>query len=581
MPADFITDFADFFLKGICPACNQLFSKNTQRKFIHHHSTFSIKKMGVLIFLLVSYLLTCFTLAPLFEKAGIERSKAWIPGVNFMEWAKLVGRKPSFALWMLFPIVNFFIWCGLAVDLVRSFGKLDFGTEAMAVIWAPFAFWKTDKSGAKYNGPILQQEAAYHQQIEDAAAKKDERTVTKLTENSPYKKGVLREWTEAIVFAVFAASFIRMFLIEAYVIPTSSMEGSLLVGDFLFVSKAHYGIRTPMTVAQFPLVHNRLPIGDLESYSKKPSLDYFRLPAFEKIDRMEPVVFNFPEGDSVFVTPTRTYSIMDLRGLEMSRDPQFADDIANMKKAGLTTRPIDKKDHYIKRCVGLPGDSLAVRGGQLYINGAVAANPPGLQTSYQVSQEVGFKFLENIGVNMNDISLAYRIFNLNDEQVGKIKALGPNVQVIPYPMRPSHAFNIFPKDTNITKTWTMDNFGPIYIPKAGATVKISPANINFYARVIHHYEGNELAVRGGKVLINGTEATEYTFKQNYYWMMGDNRHNSEDSRVWGYVPEDHVVGKPLFVWMSIRAPETFANRQGPGLLKRIRWDRIFSGATRK
>ncbi len=536
--------------------------------------------MSVLIFLLVSYLLTCFTLAPLFKKAGVEPSKAWVPGVNFSEWAKLIGRKPSYALWMLFPVVNFFIWCGMAVDLVRSFGKLGFADEAWAVIWAPFAFWKTDKSGANYNGPILHQEAAYQAQIEEAAAKKDTRALEKLVKNSPYKKGVVREWTEALVFAVFAASFIRMFLIEAYVIPTSSMEGSLLVGDFLFVSKANYGIRLPMTVAQLPLVHNQMPLLGCESYLKKPSLGYHRLPAFEKIDRMEPVVFNFPEGDSVYVTPGRTYSQMDLWGLEKSRDPRFADDIQMMKRAGLVTRPVDKKDHYIKRCVGLPGDSLSVRNGQLYVNGTAAPNPPGVQSSYQVSPEVGYKFLENLGVNMNDISLQARVFNLNQSQVAKINALGGGAKVVPFPLPNSHPFSIFPKDTSITKTWTMDNFGPIYIPKAGATVKISPSNIAFYARVIHHYEGNELAVRGGKIFINGAEATEYTFKQDYYWMMGDNRHNSEDSRVWGYVPEDHIVGKPLFVWMSVRAPETYADRKGPGLLKRIRWGRIFSGAAK-
>jgi signal peptidase I len=291
----------------------------------------------------------------LFEKAGIPAWKALVPGLAAVEWCKIIGRKPQYALWLLFPIVNIFIYAGMVIDLIRSFGKHGYWDSVLAVVFAPipnFLIGRDEK--AVYEGPILEKEREYHRLHHEAVEKKDVLGIKKLEAQYPYLiKSQTREWAEAIIFAVFAAAFIRMFLIEAYVIPTSSMEGSLKVGDFLFVSKAHYGIRTPKTVIQFPLMHNRLPFDLGESYLESPSLPYYRLPALEEIQRNSPVVFNWPVGDSVIIDPTRSWDVHQARLRNGGKLPASAD---------LITRPIDKKDHYIKRCVAISGDSVQIKG---------------------------------------------------------------------------------------------------------------------------------------------------------------------------------------------------------------------------
>ncbi len=538
--------------------------------------------MSVLIFLVILYILLGLSMMKLFEKAGIPGWKALVPGMAAVEWCKMVGRKPWFAAWLLFPIVNFFIYAGLCIDMVRSFGKHSFGQAVLAVVYAPISFFLIGRNPKdKYEGKVLDREREYHQQYQEALEKNDKGALRKLEATNPFQKGQLREWTEAIIFAVFAAAFIRMFLIEAYVIPTSSMEGSLKVGDYLFVSKAHYGIRTPMTVLQFPLIHNRFSNGDgimaRESYLNKPSLPYFRLPAFEKIDHNEPVVFNFPAGDSVIITPNRTYDVY-----------QWRREIDNLRRANrpvppmpeIIARPIDKKDHYIKRCVGLPGDSLQIRNGQLFINGKAAQNPTHLQFAYHIKNSSGslnLKGLEDIGVSLTDaipVELPTgeirRYYNLDAKQIEQVKSWGADMSFERFEpgTRPGY---VFPNDAVKYGNWTVDNFGPIYIPKKGTTVELTTASLPFYERIIRVYEGNELNVRDGKFYLNGQEVNSYTFKQDYFWMMGDNRHNSEDSRIWGYVPEDHIVGKPLFIWFSTKNGNI---REG------IMWDRIFRSASR-
>lgn len=511
--------------------------------------------MSVLIFLIVLYVLLGLSMMKLFEKAGIPGWKALVPGLAAAEWCKLVGRKPLYALWFLFPIVNIFIYAGLVIDMVRSFGKYSFGQAAMAVIYAPIPFFMIGRDPkSSYQGPILEREATFQQEFKAAVERNDKIAQRKLeTEYAYLKKSTGREWTEAIIFAVFAAAFIRMFLIEAYVIPSSSMEGTLKIGDFLFVSKAHYGIRTPMTVLQVPLLHNRLPMIEGESYLKNPSLPYFRLPALESLDRYEPVVFNFPAGDSVVITPGRTWDIGQWR-----RD-------GNLKRypnKPIVTRPVDKRDHYIKRCIGLPGDSLQIRGGQVYINGQVAQNPAHMQFTYRVTTSttpINLKKVEDLGVNIYDLdrpgdppgsAAKLGFFNLDQSHVDAFKSFGADVKVERIAMQAVPGY-VFPNDAKRTGGWTVDDYGPIYIPQKGATVTLTPDNLPFYHRVITIYEGNTLETTAdGKFKINGQETSTYTFKQNYYWMMGDNRHNSEDSRIWGYVPEDHIVGKPLFIWFS-------------------------------
>jgi signal peptidase I len=531
--------------------------------------------MSVLIFLIVLYVLTGVTLMKPFEKAGIPGYKALIPGVAAIEWCKLIGRKPSYAAWLLFPIVNFFIFVGMAIDLVRSFGKHGYWDSVVAGLYAPIAFFRIGAdANAKYEGPILEKEQTYFTQLAEANEKKDVLTLKKLENNNPFKKSQLREWAEAITFAVFAAAFIRMFLIEAYVIPTSSMEGSLLVGDYLFVSKAHYGIRTPKTVVQFPLVHNRFANGtrgllDRESYFESPSLPYFRLPKLETLDRNDPVVFNFPAGDSVYVTPERVFD-----AYQWNENLRY--NISKYGKRELVTRPVDKRDHYIKRCIGIPGDSLYIKDRQVFINGAAVQNPTNVQYMYKIlidgKPALNPKKLDELGVNVADCgSLQVEgAYTLDSKKVEKIKSWGNGISVTLYPQT-SLGAHLFPHDAKRYGNWTVDNYGPLYIPKQGVTTPLNADNIAFYRRVIGVYEGNKLEEKGGKIYINGQESTSYTFKQDYYWCMGDNRHNSEDCRVWGFVPADHIVGKPLFIWFSTKNANM---REG------IRWNRIFSSASK-
>jgi signal peptidase I len=528
--------------------------------------------MEILIFLLVTYILFSISMMKLFEKAGEQGWKALVPGLNFIVMCKLVGRSSAHAAWLLVPIVNIFIYVGLCVDMVRSFGKYGFGHSAMAVIYAPLIFFLIgNNKDDKYLGPALKMEKDYFTKVEEAKAQNNSKELQKLARNNPYKKGPVREWVEAIVFAVFAAAFIRMFLIEAYTIPTSSMEGSLLVGDFLFVSKAHYGIRTPKTVMMLPLLHNRVPVIGGESYLSKPNLPFYRLPALTAIKRYDPVVFNYPEGDSVYFFPDRTYSIHDFRRGAVT--PQRFMEIKS-GQAELVVRPIDKKDHYIKRCIGLPGDSLLIRDRQVFINGQRAKNAEHMQFLYAVTSSSGSintEKLEELGVNLTESDPSRGIFFLDSTQVEKIKALGADVKVEVLSPPNSGPNHLFPHDAANFPGWTVDNFGPIYIPKKGAAVQISPQNIALYERVIGVYEGNKLEKKDGKIFINGQEATNYTFKMDYYWMMGDNRHNSEDSRVWGFVPHDHIVGKPLFIWFSTKSGS---------ISNGIRWNRLFSSANK-
>jgi signal peptidase I len=509
-------------------------------------------------YILLSHVLTCITLAPLFEKAGVARWKAYVPGLNFVEWCKIIGKPTWEAVYLLFPVVNFFTYAGMKVDLVRSFGKYQFWHTALAVLFSPAIFWMLRNDA--YTGPTLEKELAYANAIAEADQKGMKAKVEQLVRDNPYQKGQLREWGEAIFFAVFAASFIRMFLIEAYVIPTSSMEGSLLVGDFLFVSKAHYGIRMPMTLFQLPLLHNRIPILDRESYLTTPQMSYTRLPALEPVQRNTPIVFNYPDGDSVIIQPNRTYNINDIK--RMGAEP------SNMP---LTVRPIDKKDHYIKRCVAIAGDTLEIRNRQIHINGQASPNPSGLQFRYRISGGVSAEKLSELGVNLEDG--ANSIYHLTPKQAETINGFGGNVKVEfeTATLSGSRGGVLYPHDTAHFNTWTLDNFGPIYVPKQGATTTLTPENVAMYRTVIEKYEHNKLDVKEGKSFINGKESANYTFKQNYYWMMGDNRHNSEDSRYWGFVPEDHVVGKPLFIWFSTK---------NANIANGIRWERIFSGATK-
>jgi signal peptidase I len=587
---------------------------------------------GFWLVLIIWFLLLSASLYFLFPKANIAGVKGLIPGINLMEWSAMVGRKKIHAIWFLFPIVNIFIYAGLAIDTIRSFRHYGFWASVLAVIFGPFYFlYLAFQEKEKFGEPAWTELQVYRAQLKTATDSKNTKEISKLQQKPAFKKTPVREWTEAIIFAVFAASFIRMFLLEAYVIPTSSMEGSLMTGDFLFVSKVNYGIRTPQTIAMLPLVHNRAPLVGGESYLSKPNLPYRRLPALEKIDRNDPVVFNYPEGDSVFVFPNRTWSIYDYR--RGSIGPLESQQISS-GKAKMAVRPVDKKDHYIKRCVAIPGDSIQIINRQLYVNGKPADNPQYLQFIHHLRSSAGplnEKAFSKMGISREDIlkkdpATGSMLVILNAEQADLLRKMDPGVVTGPtkryalstpvnYPMDtlanagvdnanltqmlgPSSylmyltddqytqllkydsiqvspfvmdAAKHFPHDPANHIDWTMDDYGPLFVPKKGATVKLDTISMAFYYRIITVYENNNLDYRDGKFFINGKQADSYTFKQDYYWMMGDNRHNSEDARVWGYVPEDHIVGKPLFIW--------FSTREG-NIANGINWGRIFRSASR-
>lgn len=577
--------------------------------------------MVIGIFLLVSYILLSFSLYRVFEKAGTPGWQGLVPGLNFAVWSRLVGRPSWWAALLLVPIVNIFIYAGLCVDMVRSFGLYGFRHSALSVIYAPAIFFLIGtRKDTEYLGAILPREAEYAAMIREAEVKGQSKKQEKLLRDNPYRKTAAREWAEAIIFAVFAAAFIRMFLIEAYKIPTPSMEESLLVGDFLFVSKAHYGIRTPQTVLMIPLLHNVIPMLGGESYISSPNLPLSRLPALETIDNNEPLVFNYPEGDSVYVTPGRVWSIHDVR-----RNPGLEPYVRGLP---LRVRPVDKRDHYIKRTIGLPGQTVEIRNRQVFINGAEAENPSGLCFRYLVKFETPLNQakLEEIGItqddkryDMNPSGANYQMLVLTEQQKSQLENMDASVRVIPndlYLVELPGDFNLqtilgwgisdahfrakvpsgviltltdqqiqtiresdstlvvkpfadpsrlFPHDPQHFSSWTVDNYGPLTVPQKGQAVDLNPQTISMYRRIIKEYEGNELSESNGGYILNGEPATSYTFTQDYYWVMGDNRHNSEDSRYWGFVPHDHVVGKPLFIWFS-------TGENG------IRWDRIFSSA---
>jgi len=368
------------------------------------------------------------------------------------------------------------------------------------------------------------------------------------TKDTKKKKPVWREWVDAALFAIVAATLIRTFLFEAYTIPSGSMEGSMLINDYLFVSKLAYGPRIPMTPLAVPLVHNTLPVIGGNSYTDAVQWKYHRWPGLGHIERNDIVVFNGPAGDTALLGESEKDYQSTLRG-EYHNDREQLN--SNYK---VITRPVDKEENLIKRCVGVPGDLLAVKDGVLFINGQQAKEYPHQKRMYIVTVKdfgVSQDFLDDndIDVVQNDGSRA--LLNLANDQVEMVKKLPQVVSVTPsvYPLGVTEYGATFPNDT-INFKWSRDNYGPLTIPKAGTTVQLTAQNIALYRRVIRNYEGNTLVENNGKFIINGQQATSYTFKMDYYWMMGDNRHNSLDSRYWGFVPIDHVVGKAWFVWLS-------------------------------
>jgi signal peptidase I len=380
------------------------------------------------------------------------------------------------------------------------------------------------------------------------------------------KKTKSREWFDAILFAVVAATIIRVFFIEAYTIPTGSMEKSLKIGDFLFVSKVNYGARIPMTPVAFPFAHHTMPITGGKAYYDGIQWAYKRLPGFQDIKRNDVVVFNFPEGDTVALEQQEHdyYDMIRNLGRETVHN-QFT----------IVARPVDKRENYIKRCIAIGGDVVSMLNGVVSVNGKPEKLKATGQTGYAVTfktSDVNFQVFEDMGFNLqNDITgmsdNTYE-FTATETMMNEVRKLN-FVQSVKESTQATgvQELSVFPHDPN--RPWNVDNFGPIQVPKKGWTVKLDSLTLPLYERSIRVYEGNTLEKVGNDFIINGVKTNSYTFKMDYYWMMGDNRHNSLDSRYWGFVPEDHVVGKALFIWMSYDTNGSFFSK--------IRWNRLLRG----
>ncbi|MFW6019995.1 MAG: signal peptidase I [Bacteroidales bacterium] len=478
----------------------------------------------------------------MFEKAGEPGWKILIPLYNFYVWLKIIDKPLWWYIFLLIPFINVFTVMLMVVEYLKNFHKFSLGQQALAVIF-PYIYL-----------PYL------------GFSKKE--TFTPTSELPKIRKTWIREWVDAIIFAVIAATIIRTFLVEAYTIPTSSMEKSMLVGDFLFVSKIAYGPKVPNTPLSIPFMHHSIPGSNMKSYVEWIKLPYYRFPGLSEIERKDVVVFNFPAGDTVVTNfPAQTYnSIVRQVGREaIWNNPQ--------KFGKVVYRPVDKRENYVKRCVAMPGDSLEIVDQHVYINNNKQKLPEGAQFRYRVETKGGPihpRFLDKNNITEGDTlnqSFTEFMYVMTDEAKKNLERL-PIVTSVDSVIQEQEQWNeaIFPHDPNYK--WTLDNFGPLYIPEKGKTVQLNNKNIALYERIIDVYENNDLEIRNSDIYINGEKADTYTFKMDYFWMMGDNRHNSLDSRYWGFVPMDHIVGKASFVWLSL----DYSKR---GLFSKIRFNKMF------
>lgn len=504
----------------------------------------------------------------LYEKAGRKRWEAAIPVYNAIVLMKIIDRPTWWTALLFVPVVNLIMFPVVWVETLRAFGRKSEIDTTLGIVTLGFYIYYINYT----------QEVTY---IPNKNAVKTENTVS------------------ALLFALVVATLVHTYFIQPFTIPSSSLEKSLLIGDFLFVSKFHYGARTPMTTVAAPMVHDSIPLLKTKSYSTFPQLPSFRFPGIQKIQRNDIVVFNWPM-DTVY---------------------QFFD-----RSGRRAEKPIDKKSNYVKRCVGVPGDNLSIKDGFIYINGKESilperAKPQFMHIAY-AQKGVNMELIKNTG--STEFSRKYIVKPTSQEQLTAIQpyvtdytqnkdnsltvitsaeglsqkltaSIGLYAQELydtkadvnltlkgAEELRNSKAFDsivrvILPKDVANTscfphtKDWSIDNYGPIYIPEAGKTVELNKETLPFYKYLITEYEHNDLKVNGDEIRINGKITKSYTFKQDYYWMMGDNRHRSEDSRYWGFVPADHIVGKPVFIWMSLDQ-----NIPWSKAIDKIRWERLFT-----
>jgi len=463
----------------------------------------------------------------LYQRAGRKAWEAAIPVYNAVVLMQIINRPKWWVVLFFIPIVNLIIIPVTWVETIRSFGR-NSTAETFAVILTlgSYIYYVNYATNDQY-----------------------------IVDRDLKPRSEVGEWVSSILFAVIAATIVHTYFMQPFTIPTSSLEKTLLVGDFLLVSKFHYGARIPKTAVAFPMVHDTIPVVNTKSYLNDPQIPYLRFPGFEDIERNDIVVFNWP--------------VDTVNAFQQYGDGKYYE------------KPIDKKSNYVKRAVGVPGDSLSVKNGFVFINGEQLqlperAKPQFTYTGVTKGQPFNPQTLYKVyditdGFGYNPTTNEFTFVAITEEIFERLKN-HPNVASIQRSADTvSKSSRLFPNDR---ARWNNDNFGPIYIPKKGVTVEITPESMPFYKEIIETYEGseyglnNKLSLNGTQVLLNGSPISEYTFHQNYYWMMGDNRNNSEDSRTWGYVPENHVVGKPVFVWLSWDS-----NASG---FDKIRWDRVFT-----
>ena len=525
-----------------------------------------------LIFFLVVQVIHGLGTWKLYVKSGYKSILAFIPVYNAVILMKIINRPTWWVILLFLPIINLLIFPVIWVETARSFGKnTTLDTIATVASLGFYIYLINYSSKSEY-----------------------------ISERDINPKTAFGEWLGSIIFAVILATFVHTYLIQPYIVPTGSLEKSILIGDFLFVSKFHYGARAPQTAVSFPMVHDTIVGTGIRSYLNKPQIPYFRLPGFQNIKRNEIVTFSWP-ADTV-----RKFFVRE-KGVK---------------------KPIDKKSNYVKRCVALPSDTLEIINGLIHINGKKSIMPYRAKPIYTYSayNSKGVSASSLIKLGVSDIQRKFKIQEINQYKFEQIRPYLLNVidnspenfivitksKGIPYEIRlnsrismteikdtktdlfltnneanlisksnildslkrtfneiKSYNTSYFPND--IRFNWNEDNFGPIIIPKRNTTVDLTKNNLPIYKKIIREYEKNELTLDlNGTIRINNIETNSYTFKQDYYWMMGDNRYRSEDSRSWGFVPEDHIVGKPVFIWFSIDGiNDGFKNWK-------IRWDRVFT-----
>jgi signal peptidase I len=463
----------------------------------------------------------------LYTKAGRKAWEAYVPVYNGIVLMQMINRPKWWVLLLFLPVINLLILPVIWIETLRTFGK-----KSTADMWLGVLTFGLYVGYVNYT-----QDVSYE-------AERDTKPATKALDT-----------LGSITFALIVATFVHTYFIQPFVIPSSSLEKSLLIGDFLFVSKFHYGARTPMTPVAAPMVHDSIPVVKKLSYLSKPQLPYFRFPALEKIKNNDIVVFNWPR-----------------------------DTLANMYLPAKERidKPRDKKTNYVKRCVGIAGDSLQIKDGIVFVNGKELLLPERAkpQYSYKISTDgktpIDFETIlremqvtDPAGMITSDTLYVQALTFENAEKLKSISGITSVKRMI----NKKAEDGVFPdfKDgkPSVTNNWNGDNFGPIYIPQAGKTVALNKETLPLYKLIITEYEGNKLEVKGNEIKINGKSTNSYTFKQDYYWMMGDNRHNSLDARYFGYTPADHIVGKPIFIWMSL-------DWNAKGLLNKFRTERFFT-----